>query len=483
MDKVEQPQDGNGITILDLFNAVRKHVITAVVTLIVVVAAVCAYTFTRTPQYTATSELLATYRSSAGTAGAPSTFNSAGELNSGADYINSQIQTYPQLVKTESVLQPVIDDLGLHTTVKELAANVTASNPNSTMLVDISVNDPDPKQASNIANSVAENLRKQVTSTIYSDEGDKIISPVSLTVVQQAYAPASPSSPKVKLNIAIGLVAGIVLGVMVALVKDVMDTRVRRDSDVTAVIDSPVLGSLSRSEAYTGTAPVIISRPASREAEEIRRLRTNMMFVLPDEPMSNVIVVASAGPSEGKTTLSVNLATAFAENGSKVLLIDADVRNPSVSKTLGIEGTVGLTHLITNGVSSHDAIQRYWKPNFHVLPAGKQTMNPSILLNSRAMKALIEHVAGVYDYVIIDAPPLGSVIDAAIIAKNSDASVMVISAKTISCKFARVVKEQLEKADCPILGVVLNKVDMKQNKYYGKYYGNYYGSYGENGKK
>jgi len=154
MDKVEQPQDGNGITILDLFNAVRKHVITAVVTLIVVVAAVCAYTFTRTPQYTATSELLATYRSSAGTAGAPSTFNSAGELNSGADYINSQIQTYPQLVKTESVLQPVIDDLGLHTTVKELAANVTASNPNSTMLVDISVNDPDPKQASNIANSV-----------------------------------------------------------------------------------------------------------------------------------------------------------------------------------------------------------------------------------------------------------------------------------------------------------------------------------------
>ena len=87
------------------------------------------------------------------------------------------------------------------------------------------------------------------------------------------------------------------------------------------------------------------------------------------------------------------------------------------------------------------------------------------------------------DYVIIDAPPLGSVIDAAIIAKFSDASVMVISAKTISYKFARVVKEQLEKADCPILGVVLNKVDMKQNKYYGKYYGNYYGNYGENGKK
>ncbi|WP_242670728.1 YveK family protein [Bifidobacterium longum] len=189
VDEAEQVQDGNGVTILDLFNAVRKHVITAVVTLVIVMVAICAYTFTRTPQYTATSELLATYRSSAAASGASS---NAVELSSGANYINSQIQTYPQLIKTESVLQPVIDDLGLDTTVKELAASVTASNPDGTMLVDISVNDPDPKQASSIANSVAENLRKQVTSTIYSDEGDKIISPVNLTVVQQAYAPASP---------------------------------------------------------------------------------------------------------------------------------------------------------------------------------------------------------------------------------------------------------------------------------------------------
>ena len=196
VDEAEQVQDGNGVTILDLFNAVRKHVITAVVTLVIVMVAICAYTFTRTPQYTATSELLATYRSSAAASGASS---NAGELSSGANYINSQIQTYPQLVKTESVLQPVIDDLGLDTTVKELAASVTASNPDGTMLVDISVNNPDPKQASSIANSVAENLRKQVTSTIYSDEGDKIISPVNLTVVQRTLRlpPAHPTSSSI----------------------------------------------------------------------------------------------------------------------------------------------------------------------------------------------------------------------------------------------------------------------------------------------
>lgn len=128
-------------------------------------------------------------------------------------------------------------------------------------------------------------------------------------------------------------------------------------------------------------------------------------------------------------------------------------------------------------------ILRTQEPNLFVIFAGPVPPNPAELLGSRRFEAFLDGARQAYDYVIIDAPPLGSVIDAAIIAKNSDASVMVISAKTISYKFARVVKEQLEKADCPILGVVLNKVDMKQNKYYGKYYGNYYGNYGENGKK
>ena len=468
VDEAEQVQDGNGVTILDLFNAVRKHVITALVTLVIVMVAICAYTFTRTPQYTATSELLATYRSSAAASGASS---NAVELSSGANYINSQIQTYPQLIKTESVLQPVIDDLGLDTTVKELAASVTASNPDGTMLVDISVNDPDPKQASSIANSVAENLRKQVTSTIYSDEGDKIISPVNLTVVQQAYAPASPSSPNVKLNIAIGLVSGIVLGIVVALIKDLLDTRVRRDSDVTAVIDAPVLGSLSRNEAYAGTSPVIISRPASREAEEIRRLRTNVMFVLPDEPLSNVIVVTSTGPSEGKTTLSVNLATAFAENGSKVLLIDADVRNPSVSKALGI----------TNRVSSHDAIQRYWKPNFHVLPAGKQTMNPSILLNSRAMKALVEQVAEAYDYVIIDTAPMQVANDAAVFAKEGPELLLVAGLGVTEKKLLRQTGRELSTLSIDPVGLVMNYGEMEKPQKGGYYY--YGDESDDNGRK
>lgn len=474
------------MTILDIINVLKKHLITAVITLIVVVAAVAGYTLTRTPQYTATSELLATYRTSSvsdGSGGSSSSGNAAGELYSGAGYLNSQIQTYPQLVKTEAVLQPVIDEQGLNTTVSELAKTVTASNPTDTMLVNISVENPDPKVAANVANAVARSLKKQVTSTLYSDEGDKIVSPVNLTVVQQAHGPASPSSPNVKLNLAIGVTCGIIFAFVAAMIKDLLDTRVRMDSDVTGIIDTPVLGTFSRDEAYENKAPVIIAKPASREAEEVRRLRTNLAFALPDGPRSNVIVVTSAGPSEGKTTLCVNLATAFAENDDKVLLIDADVRNPSVSAKLGVEGNVGLTHLITNEVPSKDAIQRYWRQNLHVLPAGTQSMNPSILLNSRAMKALIDQVAGAYDYVIVDTAPMQVANDAAVFAKEGPELLLVAGIGVTDKRAFRRTVQELDTLDIHAVGVAMNyaEPDKSRNSGYYYYYGD--GQSGGNGRK
>ena len=200
-----------------------------------------------------------------------------------------------------------------------------------------------------------------------------------------------------------------------------------------------------------------------RSNEAYKTLRTNIEFSGSDK---KVIVFTSCTPNEGKSTVSMGLAASLAEGGKRVLFVDADLRKSVLVGRHRVTGEVkGLTHFLS------------------VTFAGPVPPNPAELLGSRRFEAFLDGARQAYDYVIIDAPPLGNVIDAAIIAKNSDASVMVISAKTISYKFARVVKEQLEKADCPILGVVLNKVDMKQNKYYGKYYGNYYGNYGENGKK
>ena len=230
----------------------------------------------------------------------------------------------------------------------------------------------------------------------------------------------------------------------------------------------------------------VVSKDAPFQfVEAYKSLRTNLEFLSATSNCKTILITSSV-PEEGKSNVAINLAITLAASNKRVVLVDCDMRKSAISRYLRIpRNHAGLTSVITARDVSKlpDALLRLKDSGITVLPVGAIPPNPAELLGSRRFEAFLDGARQAYDYVIIDAPPLGSVIDAAIIAKNSDASVMVISAKTISYKFARVVKDQLEKADCPILGVVLNKVDMKQNKYYGKYYGNYYGSYGENGKK
>ena len=157
------------------------------------------------------------------------------------------------------------------------------------------------------------------------------------------------------------------------------------------------------------------------------------------------------------------------------------MRNPSVSKALGIEGAVGLTHLITNRVSSHDAIQRYWKPNFHVLPAGKQTMNPSILLNSRAMKALVEQVSGAYDYVIIDTAPMQVANDAAVFAKDGPELLLVAGLGVTEKKLLKQTGRELSTLSIDPVGLAMNYGETEKPQKGGYYY--YGDESDDNGRK
>ena len=212
-----------------------------------------------------------------------------------------------------------------------------------------------------------------------------------------------------------------------------------------------------------------------RSNEAYKSLRTNIEFSGQDK---KVIVFTSCTPNEGKSTVSLSLAASLAEGEKKVLFIDADLRKSVLIGRHRVVGELnGLSHFLSGQVELKDVLTKTQEPNLSVILAGVVPPNPAELLGNKRFAALLNGARKSYDYVIIDAPPLGSVIDAAVIAKNCDASVLVIAANTISYKFARFVKEQLAKADCPILGVVLNKVDMKQNKYYGKYYRKYYGEY------
>lgn len=212
-----------------------------------------------------------------------------------------------------------------------------------------------------------------------------------------------------------------------------------------------------------------------RSKEAYKTLRTNIEFSSSD---IKFVAITSCTPNEGKSEVSYNLAKSFAQNGKKVLLVDADLRK-SVMRKNHKSGKVrlGLSHYLIGRNTLEEVTCQTDVPNFHMIFAGPVPPNPSELLSGKYFKQLIEAGGQEYDYIIIDTPPLGSVIDSAIVSKQCDGVALVMQSGVISYRFAQKVINQLKMADCKILGCVLNKVIMGKKGYYGKYYGRYYGKY------
>ena len=218
-----------------------------------------------------------------------------------------------------------------------------------------------------------------------------------------------------------------------------------------------------------------------RANEAYKALRTNIEFCGDD---IKVISLTSCTPNEGKTSISFNMAKSFVDKGKKVILIDADLRKSVLVGRYRVgEIESGLTHYLSGQNELGDVIYQTNIENMDIIFCGSYCPNPAELLGHIRFKNMLDLLREEYDYIIVDTPPLGSVIDSAIVAKAVDGVIMVIEANVISYRFAQGVKEQLEKANCRILGVVINKLSMDKNKYngkyYGKYYGSYYGTYGE----
>lgn len=462
------------MSIADLLQIVRKHLASAIISFVVVFAAVAAVTFIMPPKYTATAEVFATY---AGQSGETQTTN---DMSSGANYLNTQITTYPELVKTEAVLQPVIKDLGLDMTTTDLAGVVTATNPPNTFMVDISAEVGDPQQAADIANSAAKNLADQISSDLYNNSSSSNGSPIKLTVVQKAQTPTSQSSPNIPLYLAVGLIFGIIVGVGVALLRDILNTKVDSTDDVRELTHASSLGTVPQATILDDSRPVIVAQPAGSEAEEFRRIRTNLSFLTTTATQGHgrLLVISSTNPSEGKTTVSANVAVALAEEGKSVLFIDADLRHPSVAHKLGIEGHVGLSHVLSRQASPADVIQKYWKPNLHIMPAGKRPANASILLNSDLMKEMVERALTQYDYVIIDTAPLSVASEATVFGRMAGGLVLVTGKGVVEKKELENTATVLQAAEVPILGFIFNFADPK--KIHSK---NYYYYYYEDGNK
>ena len=445
---VVEDDSEDGITLMDLMRIIRKHLVTAAIVFVMVFAGVTAYTFLVPPKYTATAQAMATYNASQG--------DDAGisQQYTGGTYIAGQITSYTTLATTETVLEPVIKDLGLDTSVKSLAEQLTVTNPTNTAFVNISAEDGDAQQASDIANAVA----------------DK--SPVKISIVQRARVPESPSSPNKPLYLAVGVVAGLVLGVFAALLKDMLNTKVEETSDVRSLVGASSLGSVPQDNSLGEKRPVLVSQPNGPIAEEFRRIHTNIEFLQTDKVAGKgqLLVITSAQPSEGKTTMSINVAAALAEDGARVLLVDADLRHPSVAHHLGLEGSAGLAHVLSGQMSPKDVVQNYWKPNLHILPAGKRPANAGVLLGSDTMRIMVEQALTQYDYVIIDTAPLGVSNDGAVFGRWAKGLVLVTGRGVCEKKELKEISESLHAAKVPVLGFIFNYADLKKTHSNSNYY-------------
>jgi len=376
---------------------------------------------------------------------------SEADLADGGTFSQQRVKSYAGLLTSSRVLAPVIQEVGLHTTTRELANHVHATNPIDTVLLQVTVDDISPTRARDVANAIAAQFPRLVAQL---ETPPGAVSPLRVSVTEQADTPVDPVSPHKNLYMVVGLLLGLGAGLGAALLRQSLDRTVTGRTLASEITGAPVLATIADDPEAVKT-PLIAQDTFSPRAEAIRRLRTNIRFLSVDSQLSS-LVVTSARPGEGKTSLASNLAIALAQNGERVVLIDADLRRPTVADMFGMPSGFGLTTVLIGEILMEDALQ-VWRPELplQVLVAGPLPPNPSELIGSSRMAELIDNLVSSGATVVIDSPPLLPVTDAAILARITDGALVVVRSASTQVDQLRTAADGLRTVGASVLGVVL----------------------------
>jgi capsular exopolysaccharide synthesis family protein len=433
-------------------------------TLVAVLAAAAA-TATATRTYESTTQLFVSAQNSE---------NTLSGIAQGGQFTQQRVKSYADIVDSPLVTETVVRDLKLGITPAQLAKQIRTSVPLDTVLINITVSNPSPERARDIAAAVA----GAVTTLIPRIEtpAGKTDAPVKVTIVKPADVPQFPSSPRMRINLALGLLLGLAIGVGAAILRETLDTSVKSAGDVQDLVGAKPLGAIAE-DPDAGTRPLIVHHdPQAPRAEAFRQLRTNLQFVDVDQPPRSV-VLTSAVASEGKSTTCCNLAITVAQAGGRVILVEGDLRRPKVADYFGLEGAVGLTSVLTGACDLDVALQPWGRNLLSILPSGPLPPNPSEILGSHVMQELLKRLEEMADLVIIDAPPLLPVTDAAVIARHTDGAVLVVRHGSTRREQVMRAVEALRGVDARLLGSVLNRIPTKGPDAYGYGYGYGHGYY------
>lgn len=433
------------MTLMEFVTALRKRWIYVAVPFLLLSISAGVASKLETPMYTARSS--AYFSLPFG--------QSANDLFQGSNYTQAQLGSFAALATEPIVLKPAVTRLGLDVTPQQLSQSVSARTQADSAIIQVSASSSDPEEAAEIANTVIDQLGKTVQRLSPATDADT--PSVVVTMVAEAVPPTVQSSPNSRRNVLAAALAGLILGILGALARERLDTRVRSEEDLPDGVS--VLGSVPFDRGVKGRVggrrSAAVSTATRQEA--FRKIRTNLRFLDVDSPV-RIITVTSGIAGEGKTSTCLALAQALAEDGQRVLLVDADLRRPKIADYLSIEGSVGLVDVLAGSVPLGLAAQRLEAGRLSVLPSGTIPPNPTELLGSHAMADLMARLRDEYDLVLIDAPPILPVADALIAGAKSDGVVLVVRHGKTTRNHARESIAALERVEARLLGTVFNMV-------------------------
>lgn len=444
----------------DYWRIVQRRWLLILACLALSLGAAAAVTTLTTPQYASSARL----------------FVSTGEQDAASAYqgglfATQRVASYADLVQSRELAETVGARLDLSDAeVSLLPAQVEAEVVPETVLLSITATDPSAPQARVVAQAYAEELQALIRE-LETPPGSSN-PPIKASIVDSASLNEAPVSPQPLRNYGLAAVLGLLLGLGIAVLRELLDNTVKSPEQAIEATQASVLGTISF-DSGAAKAPLVTSLDShAPRAEAFRVLRTNMQFVDVDsEGGGRVYVVSSSLPQEGKTTTAVNLALTLAQAGQRVLLVEADLRRPRVSSVLEMDNAVGLTTVLVGRLALLDALQEYGDTGLTVLASGPTPPNPAELLQSHAMSEVLYELRQKFEVVIVDAPPLLPVTDAALLGSQADGVLLVVRHGKTTREQLSVAAERLAAVDARTIGVVLNMVPIRRMQGYGYGYG------------
>src|SRR5829696_3186818 len=428
---------------LEILRHYWKSALGVALTVLVVAAAI---TFLPSPKYTATTRLFL---------GVPS--RSVQEAVQGLNFTAQQMKSYAEVATSPLVLEPVTRQLNLGKTSDELATITKVTVPLNTVILEIEVTDSTPARAAAIANAVGAQFAAVVGEVVPTQKDAS--EPVRATVLTRAIPPSAPSSPQPIRNLTVGIGLALLAGLATAFLRFALSSKLRNERDLLAITEVPVLGVIP----HTRPADLRLEGRSAQQdprGEAVRRLRANLRFVAEPEWL-NTILVSSAVWGEGTSSTARDLALAMADAGVRVVLLEADLRRPTLAHDLNLPQGSGLSHVLIGEADPADVVYAWPGTTVAVVPAGEVPPNPSDLLGSARMAPLMQRLSATFEVVLIDGPAILEVSDSLELSRHAGCALLVVSVNRIQRRQLAEALASFETADAKLVGLVINDARVK----------------------